>query len=80
MKPVFELWDWDVGHIVNAYLNESDALAVVTRTVEEHGQEAVETWILLRSMPGAEDKETVAMGPELAALALRDTPARAIAD
>lgn len=80
MRVIYELWDWDVGHIVNTYKSEADALAVVAQTVHEHGQGAAETWILLRSDLDADEKETVAEGAKLAALALRDAPARSVAD
>ena len=80
MRLIYELWDWDVGHIVNAYGSEVDALAVVAQTAHEYGQDAVATWILLRSDLNTDEKETVAEGAGLAALALRDAPARSVAD
>ena len=51
-RATFALWDLDTGNLVGAYDTEEGALAVVRRSVEEHGRESVAMLALARETPG----------------------------
>jgi prenyltransferase beta subunit len=73
MQTILELWDEQTAHLINTYANAPAALAVVAATIREHRRDAVANWILLRSAPSGDAKETVADGEALAHLAMDAT-------
>jgi hypothetical protein len=70
MQTILELWDEETAHLINTYLSVPAALTVVAATIREHGRDAVENWILLRTAPSGDTKETVAEGEALARIAM----------
>jgi len=70
METILELWDEETAHLINTYPNAPAAFAVVAATIDEHGRAAVQNWILLRTAPAGDAKETVAEGEALTHMAL----------
>ena len=64
----YELWDIQTGNLVGGYETEESALAVVRRSMTEHGRESVETLGLARESRGR--TKTIAVGAALAERAL----------
>ena len=77
MAATFARWDLDPGNLVNAYDTEAAALAVVRRSIREHGQESVHGLALARET--AWSTRNIARGDALVEPALAaepPTPAR----
>jgi len=55
-------------------------LGVLTRQGRSHGEDAVATWGLFLATPDGESRETIAIGHDLAVLAMRVQHAYAISD
>jgi hypothetical protein len=68
MVTTYALWDLETGNLVGAYACEADALAVVRRSIEEHGRASVGPLALARETQRS--TKNVAQGDELAARAL----------
>ncbi len=42
-----ELWEAESGHAIGGYNTEEAALRVVRATIDQHGRDAVDTWLLM---------------------------------
>jgi hypothetical protein len=81
MNSMLELRDKEEAYLLNTYSSVSAALTVVSETVSQYGDRAVERWVLLRSTPTGEMTETVAEGNDLAQLAIeKQKPAYTVSD
>ncbi len=63
----FQLWDLESGNAIVEYATEVEMLALVRRTVDQHGEDAALPWVLTHTR-GDQD-ETVAEGAALIDLA-----------
>ncbi|MCA1669636.1 MAG: hypothetical protein LC793_20050 [Thermomicrobia bacterium] len=72
---IYELWYEDTGNIIDAYRDESNALAELRAFIKDHGSSSVETMVLLAAPEGCE-KQVIAHGARLAELALAASPIR----
>lgn len=72
----FALWDLETGNLVGAYETEEAALAVVRRSIAEHGSDSVAGLALARESRGR--TTSIAAGIALAerALAIDETALR----
>ena len=68
----YELWDIQTGNLVGGYETEAAALAVVRRSMTEHGRESVEALGLARESRGR--TKTIAVGAALVERAVADDP------
>lgn len=72
MEKVYTLWDTEEAYPMYTYHNKSEALAEVAAAVQAHGEEAVATWGLFLATPEGGLRETIAVGNDLALLAMRE--------
>ena len=81
MNKIYTLWDTEEAYPMYTYQNESEALAEVAAAVKTHGEDAVATWGLFLATPDGDARETIAIGRDLAEMAMRKQHgAYAIAD
>lgn len=80
MERIYTLWDTEEAYPLYTYHEKSEALAEVAAAVQSHGEDAVATWVLFLATPDGESRETIAIGHDLAALAMREHRAFAISD
>ena len=73
-RTTFALWDLETGNLIGAYDTEAAALAVVRRSIEQHGREAAVALGLSKESYGRTNN--VATGLALAERATATTPAR----
>ena len=76
MGKIYTLWDTEEAYPLYTYQDQSEALAEVAAAVQAHGEEAVSTWGLFLAMPEGEARETIAIGHDLASLAMQEQRGR----
>ncbi len=79
LNTPYEVWDNGNANIVFAYETQEEALADIRETILLNGAESVESWVLLHD-DYQSTAYNIAVGSELAALALGVAPSRAVAD
>ena len=61
----FELWDSDSGNCIGFYPTEKEALASISESIADNGEEYADTLALLR-IDAKRELETIAVGADLA--------------
>ncbi len=72
MDRIYTLWDTEEAYPLYTYEKEADALAEVAAVVKSYGEDAVATWGLFLATPCGDARETIAIGHDLVALAMRE--------
>lgn len=80
MNKIYTLWDTEEAYPMYTYQQQSEALADVAAAVKTQGEDAVATWGLFLATPDGASRETIAIGHDLAALAMREHGAFATSD
>ncbi|MGI8691009.1 MAG: hypothetical protein ACR2M3_20710 [Thermomicrobiales bacterium] len=72
MDRIYTLWDTEEAYPLYTYQKESEALAEVAAAVQSSGEGAVATWGLFLATPSGDASETIAVGHDLAELAMKE--------
>ena len=72
MEKIYTLWDTEEAYPMYTYHSKSEALAEVAAAVQSYGEDAVATWGLFLAVPSGDAREVIAIGHDLATLAMKE--------